>query len=122
GVAQGIAFGADLPVVPVSNLAAAAAAAFRLRGWRRALVAFDARMGEIYAGTFGIDAAGLPEALGAEALLAPDALAAPAGEGACGVGSAFAAWPMLGRRLGPERAAGGLTPPARALLTPAAAG
>ncbi|HUG99583.1 MAG TPA: tRNA (adenosine(37)-N6)-threonylcarbamoyltransferase complex dimerization subunit type 1 TsaB [Gammaproteobacteria bacterium] len=122
GVAQGIAFGADLPVVPVSNLAAAAAAAFRLHGWRRAVVAFDARMGEIYAGAFAIDAAGLPEALGAEALLTPDTLAAPAGEGACGVGSAFAAWPALAGRLGLEQFDAELAPLARDLLGLAAAG
>lgn len=121
GVAQGIAFAAELPVVPVSNLAAAAAAALRLRGWRRAVVAFDARMGEIYAGSFFIGDLELPEALGAEALLAPDALAAPAGEDCFGVGSAFAAWPALAERLGLLDADAGIAPQARDLLGLAAA-
>lgn len=121
GVAQGIAFGAGLPVVPVSNLAAGAAAAFRLHGWRRTVVAFDARMGEIYAGTFQLDDAGLPEALGAEALLVPDALEAPAGEAGFGVGSAFAAWPALAERLGLLDVDAGIAPLACDLLGLAAA-
>ncbi|WP_456446536.1 tRNA (adenosine(37)-N6)-threonylcarbamoyltransferase complex dimerization subunit type 1 TsaB [Thiolapillus sp.] len=48
GVAQGVALGADLPVVPVSTLAALAQAALREQGAVRVLSALDARMGEIY--------------------------------------------------------------------------
>jgi tRNA threonylcarbamoyladenosine biosynthesis protein TsaB len=48
GVIQGIALGADLPVVPVSTLAALAQSAFRLQGAQKALSALDARMGEVY--------------------------------------------------------------------------
>lgn len=44
GVAQGLAFGAGLPVVPVCTLAALALAS----GSTRAIVATDARIGEIY--------------------------------------------------------------------------
>jgi tRNA threonylcarbamoyladenosine biosynthesis protein TsaB len=121
GVAQGIGFGAGLPVVPVSNLAAGAAAAFRLRGWRLALVAHDARMGELFAGAFRIGADELPEAQGPEALLRPDALSVPAGEGWHGVGSAFAAWPSLADRLGLARVDGSIAPMARDLLGLAAA-
>jgi tRNA threonylcarbamoyladenosine biosynthesis protein TsaB len=116
GVAQGIGFGAGLPVVPVSNLAAAAAAAFRLRGWRRVVVGFDARMGEIYAGSFQIGAADLPEPVGAEALVAPDALAPLPGEGWYGAGSAFAAWPALAGELGLAGSDAGIAPLARDLL------
>lgn len=116
GVAQGVGFGAGLPVVPVSNLAAAAAAAFRLRGWRRIVVAFDARMGEIYAGRFQIGAADLPEPADAEALLAPDAMAPPTGGGWHGAGSAFAAWPALAEELGLAESDAGIAPLARDLL------
>ncbi|MES9846944.1 MAG: tRNA (adenosine(37)-N6)-threonylcarbamoyltransferase complex dimerization subunit type 1 TsaB, partial [Candidatus Thiodiazotropha sp.] len=48
GVIQGIAFAADLPVVGVSTLAALAQRAYREKGERNLLAAFDARMGELY--------------------------------------------------------------------------
>jgi len=54
-VAQGIAFGADLPVVPVSSLAALAQAGFRQKGYQAMLCAVDARMGEIYWGAYQIE-------------------------------------------------------------------
>lgn len=47
-VTQGLAFGANLPVVPVSSLAALACGAPKLEGARGVLAAMDARMGEIY--------------------------------------------------------------------------
>lgn len=121
GVAQGIAFAAELPVVPVSNLAAGAAAALRLRGWRNVVVALDARMGEIYAGTFRIGATLLPEAQDAEALLLPESLSAPAGDGWYGAGSGFAAWPDLAARLGLNETDATIAPLARDLLDLAAA-
>jgi tRNA threonylcarbamoyladenosine biosynthesis protein TsaB len=48
GVAQGVALGADLPVVPVSTLAALAQAALRVHSAQEVLAALDARMGEVY--------------------------------------------------------------------------
>lgn len=126
-VAQGIAFGVGLPVVPVSNLAAGAAAAWRLHGWRRVLVAFDARMDEVYAGAFELGADGLPRPVGEEALLTPAALALPARAAAGdardwhGAGSAFAAWPELAGRLGLAAADAAIAPLARDLLGLAAA-
>lgn len=119
-VAQGIAFGAGLPVAPVSNLAAGAVAALRLHGWRRVLVAYDARMDEVYAASFETGVDGLPRLLGEEALLAPATLAlADAAASAAdwhGAGSAFAAWPELAGRLGLEGADASIAPLARDLL------
>jgi len=54
-VAQGIAFGADLPVAPVSSLAALAQAGYRRKGYQTMLCAMDARMGEIYWGAYQVE-------------------------------------------------------------------
>lgn len=52
-VAQGLAFARDLPVAPVSTLAACALAAFDQHPDQpRVIAAFDARMGEIYLGAY----------------------------------------------------------------------
>ncbi|PJG85192.1 tRNA (adenosine(37)-N6)-threonylcarbamoyltransferase complex dimerization subunit type 1 TsaB [Conservatibacter flavescens] len=48
GIAQGLAFGADLPVIPVSNLVAMAQAAYEQLGVTKVLTAIDARMNEVY--------------------------------------------------------------------------
>lgn len=48
GVAQGLGFGADLPLVPVSTLTALAHGAWRAYGVSSVVAALDARMGEIY--------------------------------------------------------------------------
>lgn len=54
GVAQGIAFARELPVIPVSSLATVAQQAYRQFGFERLAVVTDARMGEVYAGSFVI--------------------------------------------------------------------
>lgn len=48
GIAQGLAFGADLPVIPVSNLAAMAQAAYAQYQAENVLTTIDARMNEVY--------------------------------------------------------------------------
>lgn len=48
GIAQGLAFGADLPVIPISNLTAMAQAAFELHQRENVAAAIDARMNEVY--------------------------------------------------------------------------
>ena len=55
GVVQGLAFGADLPVVPVSTLAALSLEAFQKTGRNNWLAALDARMGEIYLGGYFVN-------------------------------------------------------------------
>ena len=51
-VVQGLAFASDLPVLPVSSLAALAQAAWRSYGAERVLGLIDARMGELYWGEY----------------------------------------------------------------------
>ena len=52
GVAQGIAFALDVPVVRVSTLAAIARQAMSEQSAERVLAAIDARMGEVYLGAY----------------------------------------------------------------------
>ena len=47
-IAQGLALGADLPVIPISNLTAMAQAAFELYQAENVVAAIDARMNEVY--------------------------------------------------------------------------
>lgn len=65
-VAQGLAHGADLGIVPVSSLAAVAVAAQAEAPGERIVVVQDAHMSEVYLGLFEAGADGLPVALGAE--------------------------------------------------------
>jgi tRNA threonylcarbamoyladenosine biosynthesis protein TsaB len=74
GVTQGIAFAADLPVIPVSTLAAIALDVFLLSGADSILACLDARIEEVYWGQFQI-ADGLPQAVGSEHLCRPEDMA-----------------------------------------------
>lgn len=52
GIAQGLAFGADLPMIGISTLKAMAQATYRKHGQHFAACAIDARMSEVYWGRF----------------------------------------------------------------------
>lgn len=92
GVAQGIALGADLPVIPVSTLAALAQRCYREHGWQRVLTAFDARMNEVYWAGYEIDAGkGMAMLIGEEAVLPPQQVAIPAEGVWHGAGNGWAA-------------------------------
>lgn len=69
GVVQGAAFGADLPVVPVSTLAALAQRRYREQGEKHLLPAYDARMDELYWGCYRIGDDGLAHPLNDDLLL-----------------------------------------------------
>lgn len=47
-VVQGLAFALEVPVVPISSLAALAQGAWRVHGWQQLACAMDARMDEVY--------------------------------------------------------------------------
>lgn len=92
GVVQGAAFGADLPVVPVSTLAALAQRAFREHGERRLLPAYDARMQELYWAAYEVDSQGLVQPVEPERVARVEVIPRPAGIGWYGVGSGWAAY------------------------------
>ncbi len=101
GVAQGAAFAADLPVVPVSTLAALAQRGFRELGRRRLLPAYDARMQEVYWGAYAVDEQGLVTLQVADEVSAPDQVTLPEGGGWQGVGAGWGSYrALLEQRLG----------------------
>lgn len=93
GLAQGIAFALDIPVIGVSTLEALA----QESGAARVVACIDARMHEVYHACLERDAAGWRETVAARCV-APQAAPAPPGTGWTGCGSGFAAYPeLLGR-------------------------
>lgn len=100
-VIQGAAFGADLPVVPISTLAAIAQGEFRRSGRRRLLSALDARMDEVYWGCYEIGPADLALPQSEERVCAPQEVDRPPGDGWYGVGSGWGVYgAQLSQRLG----------------------
>lgn len=91
-VAQGIAFGADLPVLPISSLAALAHGVCRIKGKRRVLAALDARMSEVYWGAYHMDNGGALVLCDAEGVYPPAAVPLPPNGGWFGAGSAWGAY------------------------------
>jgi tRNA threonylcarbamoyladenosine biosynthesis protein TsaB len=83
GVAQGLAFSAEIPVFGVSSLQAMAQLAFmqgkvqgKVNGVNSSVIAaIDARMGEVYNGYFMIDENNIMQPQCAEAVTAPEQLA-----------------------------------------------
>jgi tRNA threonylcarbamoyladenosine biosynthesis protein TsaB len=93
-VAQGLAFGASVPVVGVSTLEALACQAMR-GGADQVLACLDARMGEVYWGCYRAGADGLPVACGAPAVGAATTIELPFTGAVHGIGRGFAAYPAL---------------------------
>jgi tRNA threonylcarbamoyladenosine biosynthesis protein TsaB len=87
GITQGIAFAAELPVIPVSTLAALALEVYQTTNAPCVLSCLDARIDEIYWGVFRFEN-GLPVPAGEERLCKPEAMAADAlaGDDDCAAG------------------------------------
>lgn len=97
GVAQGLAFGAGLPVVPVSSLAALAQGVDA----PRVLAAFDARMRQVYWGVYSRGRQEVMELQGSEIVISPASVPMPEGESWLGAGSGWDAYHTdLASRLG----------------------
>lgn len=72
GIAQGLAMGADLPMIGVSTLATMAQGAFRQMGATQVLAAIDARMGEVYWGQYQRQNDGVWVSENTEAVFTPE--------------------------------------------------
>lgn len=100
GVVQGLALGANLPVVPVSTLAALALEVFYGSDAEYALAALDARMGEVYWGIYR--RGGCPVI--PESIIAPESVVFPDAVKGIGIGPGWEVYgEVLRRRLGEER-------------------
>ena len=75
GVAQGLAFSANLPVVGVSSLQAMAQLAYNRHGQSKVIAAIDARMSEVYNGYFELNEQNIMQAQQDEAVISPALLA-----------------------------------------------
>ncbi|MCW8335126.1 tRNA (adenosine(37)-N6)-threonylcarbamoyltransferase complex dimerization subunit type 1 TsaB [Vibrio paucivorans] len=75
GIAQGLAFGADLPMIGVSTLAAMAQGSYRQHGASHVACAIDARMSEVYWGRFSRQEDGSWSEVDAECVISPQVLA-----------------------------------------------
>lgn len=94
GVAQGLAWGLDLPVLPVSTLEALALASGEHQVW----ACLDARMNEVYAAAYRVEGDGVTQLM-APVCLPPAVAPAPTFAGGWGVGDGFAAYgPVLRAR------------------------
>ncbi|MBL4910709.1 MAG: tRNA (adenosine(37)-N6)-threonylcarbamoyltransferase complex dimerization subunit type 1 TsaB [Alteromonadaceae bacterium] len=75
GVAQGLAFAANLPLVGVSTLQAMAQLAYEKQGQTQVISAIDARMSEVYNCFYQLDSNNIMQAVLPETVLAPELLA-----------------------------------------------
>jgi tRNA threonylcarbamoyladenosine biosynthesis protein TsaB len=112
GVVQGLAFGAQLLTVGISNLAAVAQQVAKPA--ERVLVCMDARMGEVYWAVFECDPeSGLVVAAGPEQVGRPETVDPGAGLLSTLAGTGFGAHPQLAATFSQLPVHGGLLPRAQ---------
>ena len=88
GVAQGLAFSAELNLLPISTLAAIALAHHLKTGDQQVIAALDARMDEVYWAAYKFES-GLPILLGCERVDAPANVCLPDASEWAGAGSGW---------------------------------
>ncbi len=94
-VAQGLCFGASLPLVPVSSLAAIAAEVIEGERADRIAVAQDAHMNEVYFATYLADSRGLPVPQDSEAIVSVERRDLLKGTGWTAAGGGWQRYPQL---------------------------
>jgi len=88
-VTQGLAYALQLPVIPISSLAALAQAAYQDLGWRKLLVGVDARIQEVYWGAYVVNDQGLVVLMGEEIVCPPEQVSLPKDKDWYGAGNAW---------------------------------
>jgi len=94
GVAQGIAFARDIPVIPISSLAATAQGVVDTFSNEFIAVAMDARMGEIYGANFQV-VDGLVFLLDEEQVCPPEKFKAISEQSWLGIGTGWAEYEAI---------------------------
>lgn len=92
GVVQGLSLAADLAVFPVSSLQAIAQAAYRQEGATAVLAAMDARMQEVYWGSYRLDESHLMQPVSGDAVSSPSGVYISEGKDWSGAGSGWSAY------------------------------
>jgi tRNA threonylcarbamoyladenosine biosynthesis protein TsaB len=117
GIAQGLAVAANIPLLPVTSLETKA----EMTGAEHVLALLDARMGEVYSGSYQRTADGYL-LQGEIRVAAPNEVSMPANSGWLACGNAPAAYPELALRLAAAAipVSGGILPMAAALVRLAA--
>jgi tRNA threonylcarbamoyladenosine biosynthesis protein TsaB len=114
GIAQGLALGANLPVVPVATLEAMAQTAWRTHGQERVVACLDARMHEVYVAAYEREPSAWREVV-APKVVKPDDVVMLPGQW-FGAGGGFAAYPGLAERLALRGLDATILPTASAIL------
>lgn len=97
GVVQGLAFAADLPVIPISTLASIAQLTYEYHQCEKVLAGIDARMGEIYWGCFQLNENKLMTQISEEQVSKADKLKLPGSDtdSWCAAGSAWGSYAQV---------------------------
>ncbi|MBC7781851.1 MAG: tRNA (adenosine(37)-N6)-threonylcarbamoyltransferase complex dimerization subunit type 1 TsaB [Proteobacteria bacterium] len=109
GVAQGMGFALDRPLIPIGSLESVALASAA----EKSIVCLDARMGQVYSAAFERGADGVLRTVSAPSVGAPETVPLPRGSGWVGCGNGFSVHARaLEARLGAQVTvdACGLTP------------
>lgn len=98
-VVQGLAFPCDLPVILLSTLAIMAQGAYRTFNTKRAVVAIDARMNEVYWGGYQLDEINCMRPVIADQLSKPVDLFFSKDQDWFGMGNAWKIYPEVGQKI-----------------------
>lgn len=89
GITQGLAYGANLPVIPISTLAVIAQGAFRAFNNRKIIPCLDACMGQIYWGAYEVNNKNLVVPVREDVVIVPDKVIQPQGNNWMGIGDGW---------------------------------